>query len=239
MSTPTFIPVGAPSVKLSDIQVTGYEAPYWDDDDEWWYGGVEAGGFVLRLLTGTGTAEASYYWIDNPNKSIAAGWYADAAGTAIDGGATSVVIEQGRGLWITGKGLKLQCSGQVPEDDMAYVTKSAGLSAVGNCTPVDLTLNKLFVNGYTAPYWDDDDEWWYGGVEAGGFVVRLLTGTGTAEATYYWIDDANKSIAAGWYADTNGTAIDGGASSVSIPAGKGLWVTGKGLSLNIPAPELQ
>lgn len=238
MSTPTFIPVGASSVKLSDVKVTGYDAPYWDEDDEWWYGGVEAGGFVIRLLTGTGTAEASYYWIDDPNKSISAGWYADAEGAAIDGGVSSIVIEQGRDLWITGKGLKLLCAGQVLEDDVAYVTKAAGLSAVGNCTPVNLTLNQFFVNGYTAPYWDEDDEWWYGGVEAGGFVIRLLTGTGATEVSYYWIDDSNKGITAGWYADTNGMAIKGGASSVFIPAGQGLWVTGKGLLLNIPAPGL-
>ena len=238
MSTPTFIPVGATSVKLSDVIVTGYDAPYWDEDDEWWYGGVEAGTFVLRLLTGTGTAEATYYWIDDANKNISAGWYADNKGTAINKGASSVVIEQGRGLWITGKGLKVQCAGQVPDQDVAYRTKTAGLSAVGNCTPVDLTLAKFYVNGYETPYYDEDDEWWYGGVEAGTFVLRLLTGTGTAEATYYYIDDANKGISAGWYADNKGTAIDGGASSVQIPAGKGLWVTGKGLPLNIPAPEL-
>lgn len=238
MSTPTFIPVGSSSVKLSDVSVTGYDSPYYVEDDDWWYGGVEAGTFVLRLLTGTGTAEATYYWIDDANKKISAGWYADAKGAAIAEGASSVIIEQGRGLWITGKGLKLQCAGQVPKDDISYVTKSAGLSAVGNCTPVDLTLAKLYVNGYEAPDYHEDDDWWYGGVEAGTFVVRLLSGTGTAEATYYYIDDANKGIAAGWYSDANGSAIEGGATSISIPAGKGLWVTGKGLPLNIPAPEL-
>ena len=238
MSTPTFIPVGASSVKLSDVTVSGYEAPYYDADDDWWYGGVEPGTFVLRLLTGTGTSEATYYWIDDPNKGKSAGWYADMSGNAIDGGASSVVIEQGRGLWITGNGLKLTCAGEVETDDVLYSTRSVGLSATGNCTPVDLTLGKLFVEGYTAPYYDADDDWWYGGVEPGTFVLRLLTGTGTSEATYYWIDDPNKGISAGWYTDMNGTAIDGGATSVSIVAGKGLWVTGNGLKLHVPAPEL-
>ena len=52
------------------------------------------------------------------------------------------------------------------------------------------------------------------------------------------IDDASKGITGGWYADANGTAIDGTASAIVVPAGKSMWVSGKGLTLNIPAPTL-
>ena len=54
---------------------------------------------------------------------------------------------------------------------------------------------------------------------------------------YYWVD--NGIVTPGWYATANGkTAIDGGASSVTIDPGKGVWVFGKGMTLNFPAPTL-
>lgn len=235
MAAPTFLPVGGEaSCKLSDLVVTGYEACRYDKDEEDYVGGVMGGTFVLNLLGNTGVAEETYYWIDFG--TIAAGWYADKQGTAIEGGAESVTIEVGRAAWIAAQGRKLQTSGQVGTSDIAYQTRSLGLSAVGNCTPVDLTLGNLYVNGYTAPYYDKDEEDYVGGVMGGTFVLNLLGPTGVAESTYYWIDFG--TISAGWYADKNGTAIEGGATSVSIPTGKGLWVSGQGRVLNIPAPEL-
>ena len=100
-------------------------------------------------------------------------------------------------------------------------------------------MNQLFVTGYSPSYYDDDEEDYLGGVKGGAFVLNFLGATGLAEKRYYWIEQEAKSgITAGWYADENGGAIEGGASSVSVPAGQGLWVRGGGLTLNIPAPEL-
>ena len=182
----------------------------------------------------------SYYFIEQEaGKGIVAGWYADANGAAIEGGASGVPIEKGRALWISGKGLTLVSAGAVSEIDTAYQTKTVGLCAIGNNTPVDLTLNKLFVSGYTPSYYDENEEDYIGGVKGGDFVLRFLDPSGRSESTYYWIEqEAGKGIVAGWYADANGTAIDGGASSIPVPAGKGMWISGKGLYLNIPAPEL-
>ena len=45
--------------------------------------------------------------------------------------------------------------------------------AVGNATPVDLTLNKLIVEGYDAPVYDPDMEETEGGC-LGDFVVQFL-----------------------------------------------------------------
>lgn len=234
MTSPTFLPIGGSVCKLSDLKVTGYTSPYYDDDEEDYVGGVKGGTFVLNLLGITGVAEETYYWIDFG--TTPAGWYADKNGTAIEGGADRVIIEQGRAVWIAANGRQLQSAGEVETSDVAYRTRDLGLSAVGNCTPIDLTLGSLYVSGYTAPYYDADEEDYVGGVKGGTFVLNLLGPTGTSEATYYYIDFG--SISAGWYADKNGTPIEGGATAVPIPAGKGMWVAGNNRILNIPAPEL-
>ena len=105
---------------------------------------------------------------------------------------------------------------------------------VGSAT--GCTLADLSVTGYDAPEWNDDDEEYEGGCAGGDFVLQFLNNNGTVAARYYWIDDGE--TAAGWYASMVGGAIDGGAASVNIPAGKGAWVIGSGMTLNIPAPEL-
>ena len=113
----------------------------------------------------------------------------------------------------------------------------SGASAVGNATPCELTLAKLIVTGYDAPDYDKSDEQLIsGGVIGGKFLLRFLNSSGVAEARYYWIDDGEH--VAGWYSSVGGDAIEGGAASVKIPAGKGMWIAGNGLTLRIPAPEL-
>ena len=104
------------------------------------------------------------------------------------------------------------------------------VSAEKSCTLADLT-----VTGYDAPVYNPDMEETDGGC-LGDFVIQFLNNTGKATAKYYWIDDDNGHL--GWYADTTGAAIEGGASSISIPAGQGLWVIGRGMNLYVPAPEL-
>lgn len=235
MTTPTFLPIGDETgCSLADLKVTGYEKMHYDEDEEDYVGGVQGGMFVLRLLGATGVAESTYYWIDFG--TTPAGWYASSAGAEIDGGAEAVFIEVGRAAWITGNGHRLTTAGLVGTKDTGYTTKAVGLTAVGNCTPVDLTLGKLYVNGYSPMHYDEGEEDYVGGVQGGTFVLRLLGPTGAAEATYYWIDFG--VVTANWYASSTGDAIAGGAASVSIPAGKGLWITGGGNKLNIPAPEL-
>ena len=102
---------------------------------------------------------------------------------------------------------------------------------VGEAT--QCTLADLKVTGYPAPVWDEDDEEYKGGCK-GEFVLRLLTATGTNEGIYYWVDDGEH--AAGWYSNQIGAAIPGGASSVTITAGRGLWISGRGYTFNVPAP---
>lgn len=81
------------------------------------------------------------------------------------------------------------------------------------------SLAELKVTGYTPA---DQD----GGCYGGDIIIHQLNASGYYEdAMYYWIDDGYTAGAkAGWYADLDGTPIPGGAESVSIPAGKGLWI---------------
>lgn len=241
MTAPTFLDVSSETgCTLADLSVTGYTAEYYDDEEEDNVGGVAPNAFVLMFLSSTGTASERYYWIDAPlSKGISAGWYADASGTAISGSLSDIKIQAGQALWIYGSGYKLVSAGAVGTSDVAYQTRNGGQSAVGNCTPVNLTLGQMLVTGYTTEYYDEEEEDHVGGVAPNAFVLMFLSSTGVASARYYWIDaPLSKGISAGWYADANGTAIDGGVSSVSIPAGQGLWVFGSGNKLYIPAPEL-
>ena len=232
MSAGSFASVSASngSCTLADFTVSGYDAPVWNEDDEEWMGGVD-GTFVVQFLTSSGTVESKYAWFDNGE--LTAGWY-NTNGDAIEGGAASVVIPAGQAMWIRGRGMKLTSAGAVNEEDIVFLTRTSGFDAIGNSTPVNLTLGKLAVTGYDAPEWNEEDGEWTGGVD-GTFVVQFLTSSGTVESKYAWFD--NGELTAGWY-NTNGDAIEGGANAVSIPAGLGLWVRGRGMTVTIPAPEL-
>ena len=241
MSAPTFLSVSSETgCTLADLTVSGYTAEYYDDDEEDYVGGVAPNAFVLMFLSSTGVASARYYWIDAPlSKGITAGWYTDETGKAIEGGAASVAIEAGQALWIRGSGNKLTSAGAVGTSDIAFTTRSVGQTAVGNCSPVNLTLAQIPVTGYAAEYYDDDEEDYVGGVAPNAFVLMFLSSTGVASDRYYWIDaPLSKGISAGWYSDESGATIEGGAATVSVPAGQGLWIRGSGNKLYIPAPEL-
>ena len=234
MAAPMFLTVDSSvDCTLADLSVTGYTAPAWSEEDEEFVGGCK-GEFVLRLLTASGTYEGVYYWVDDGENK--AGWYKSPLGVAIDGGASSVKIAAGRGMWISGVGYKLVSSGAVNTKLVTFPTNTGkGFTAAGNCMPVDMTLDKFFVTGYTPAVWSEEDEEFVGGCK-GEFVLRLLTSSGTYEGVYYWVDDGEKT--AGWYKSPLGVAIDGGASSVNIPAGRVLWLSGCGYNFNVPAPAL-
>ncbi len=235
MMAPTFLTVGsATGCTLADLTVTGYDAPTWNDEDEEFEGGCSGGDFVLNFLNANGSYAARYYWIDDGETGP--GWFASSGGAAISGGATSVSIPSGQGAWVLGNGLTLQSAGQVPVADVAKVMNPSQNTATGNSMPMDLTLAKLTVTGYDAPTWNDEDEEFEGGCSGGDFVLNFLNANGSYAARYYWIDDGETGP--GWFASSGGAAISGGAASVSLPAGKGVWVLGNGLTLNIPAPEL-
>ena len=232
MVAPTFINVSGSVRTLADLKVTGYDPAEEVDEDEW-EGGCTGGLFFLSFLSSSGSDNGTYYWIDNGE--LAAGWYASGSGKAIPGGAESIEIPVGQALWTRGGGYKLVSAGAVSEEDIAFATASVGKVATGNGTPVDLNLGKLYVTGYKPAEEVDEDEW-EGGCTGGQFFLSFLKEDGSDNGTYYWID--NGELAAGWYASGSGDAIKGGATSITVPAGQGLWTRGGGYTLHVPGPEL-
>ena len=233
--SPTFSAVTSEtSCTLADLSVTGYKTPDYDEEMDETTGGCVGATFCVQFLTSSGTTKASYYWIDDGNGHK--GWYLTPECDEIDGGAQSVSITAGSSLWIVGRGLSLQSAGKVPDVDIVVQTSTSGAIAIGNATPVDLTLAKLLVEGYEDPEYDEEMDETTGGCVGATFGVQFLNTNGTTKNTYYWIDDGNGHK--GWYASPECDEISGGASSIEIKAGDGVWVIGRGLSLRIPAPEL-
>ena len=214
------------SYTLSDLSVTGYDAPVYDEDEgELVSGGVTHGAFSLQFLSSSGTTESSYFWVDDGE--LEKGWY-DRNKVP----ASSVAIPGGQAMWIVGRGLSLVSAGAVNEEDIAFPTRLSGATAVGNGTPVDLTLGKLIVSGYDEPEYDEDEgELISGGVTHGAFSLQYLTSSGATESSYFWVDDGE--LTKGWYDRTKKAAND-----VALDAGQGVWIVGRGLTLQIPAPEL-
>ena len=200
------------SATLADLNIGVYE-PYDEETDE----GGTSGSFNIQFLTSSGTTEAQYYWYDDDVKT---GWFTKS-GEAAD----SVKLDAAKGFWVRGGGLSMTSAGAVSEDDIVITTASSGFRAIANTTPVTLKLSQLAVTGYE-PYDEETDE----GGTSGSFNIQFLTSTGTTAAQYYWYDDDVKT---GWF-DKSGTS----ANDVEIPAGTGVWVRGGGLTVRIPAPEL-
>ena len=243
MICPTFLNVGESNkVSLADLKVTGYEPPEKSSKGSW-SKGCPGGKFILSKLNTSGISEANYYWIDfgvNKGDAIGPGWFADDAGTPIEGGAASIKFDSSVGFWTQGTGYSLVPAGVVNPFDIAYTTVSVGKVAVGNPTPVDLTLADLTVTGYEPPEKSSKGSW-SKGCPGGKFILSKLNTSGVSEANYYWIDfGVNKgdAIGPGWFADDAGTPITGGASSITIPAGQAYWTQGSGYTITFPAPEL-
>ena len=129
----------------------------------------------------------------------------------------------------------------------ALATESSGFKMI---TPTFLkvsesntvTLAELKVTGYTPPEWKQSGKVWknVGGC-TGEFVMQTLTTSGLMEKAYYWLDyttSATTKIGPGWFANPDGTPIENGADKVILDPGKGLWVSGSGYKLIVPAPEL-
>ena len=227
MMAPTFLSVdSATGCKLSDLTVTGYDAPELNEDDEF-EGGCSLGDFILQFLNSNGSIANRYYWIDDGETTP--GWYTQT-GAEVD--ATKVDIPAGVASWVYGSGYTLQSAGAVNSKDIAFKMNATRHTAAGNSMPTDLTLAKLTVTGYDAPELNEDDEY-EGGCSLGDFILQFLNSNGSVAARYYWIDDGETTP--GWYTQT-GAEVD--ATKVDVVAGKGAWIYGSGMTLNIPAPTL-
>ena len=214
MKAASFATVGATdgSATLADIKITGYD-PYDEEEDE----GGTSGDFYIQFLNASGKMTAMYEWFDDDVKT---GWV--SGGSLVD--ASTVKLPAAGAIWTKGAGLSMTSSGAVPDADIVKNFASSGFEAVGNTTPVDITLADLAVTGYD-PYDEEEDE----GGTSGDFYIQFLNASGKMTAMYEWFDDDVKT---GWV--SGGVVVD--ATKVTIPAGTGVWVKGAGLTLTIPSP---
>ena len=100
------------STKLSDLTVTGYTPPAWQQVGKVWknVGGCTGAAFVMQTLTTSGLKDQAYYWLDymtSQTTKVGPGWFADANATPIEGGADKIVFDAGKGLWVQGSGYNL------------------------------------------------------------------------------------------------------------------------------------
>ena len=214
MKAASFETVGAVdgSATLADLKITGYD-PYDEVEDE----GGTSGQFSIQFLNASGKTTATYQWFDD---DVTTGW--KSAGSVVD--ASTVKLPAAGAVWTKGAGLSITSSGAVSDADIVKNFDSAGFAAVGNTTPVAVTLADLAVTGYD-PYDEVEDE----GGTSGQFSIQFLDANGRTTATYQWFDD---DVTTGW--KSGGVVVD--ATSVTIPAGTGVWVKGAGLTLTIPSP---
>ena len=214
MKAASFESIGAAdgSATLADLKITGYD-PYDEEEDE----GGTSGQFMIQFLNASGQMTATYSWFDD---DVTTGW--KSSGSVID--ASTVKLPAAGAVWTKGAGLSMTSSGAVPDADIVKNFAASGFAAVGNTTPVDLTLADLAVTGYD-PYDEEEDE----GGTSGQFMIQFLNAQGQMTATYSWFDD---DVTTGW--KSGGSVID--ATKVTIPAGTGVWVKGAGLTLTIPSP---
>ena len=200
------------SATLADIKITGYD-PYDADEDE----GGTSGQFSIQFLNASGKMTATYQWFDDDER---VGWI--SGGSVVD--ASTVKLPAASAVWTKGAGLSITSSGAVSDADIVKNFAASGFDAVGNTTPVDVTLADLAVTGYD-PYDEETDE----GGTSGQFSIQFLNAQGKMTATYQWFDDDERQ---GWV--SGGSIVD--ATKVTIPAGTGVWVKGAGLTLTIPTP---
>ena len=249
MVTPTFLKVSESNkVSLAELKVTGYTPPKWEKVGKAYMNvdGCTGLMFMMQTLTTSGSMDKQYVWLDYMTSAtgrVGPGWFADANATPIEGGEGSVQIDAGGSLWISGSGLQLQPAGTVNPFDVEVKTELSGFKAIGNCMPTDLKLSDLTVTGYTPPKWEKVGKAYMNvdGCTGLMFMMQTLTTSGSMDKQYVWLDyitSATDKVGPGWFADANATPIEGGADKVSIPAGYGLWISGSGLTLAIPAPEL-
>ena len=99
-------------LKLSDLTVTGYTPPTWENVGKVFVnvGGCAGQTFVMQTLTTSGSTDQKYVWLDymtGASTRVGPGWFADSNATPIDGGADKVLLPAGLGLWVQGSGLTL------------------------------------------------------------------------------------------------------------------------------------
>ena len=203
----SFLPTGAATVDLADIEVKGYTGSTITD--------VE-----VQTLDEYGATDKSYIWIDVTSKGTRYyGWYLDGE---LDGAyedlddSDKVTLQPGEGLWTLSSGeqdFTLQSKGEVAAADVPIALIEGGLTCI-NPTPVSIDLGDCYVDNYEGSTITDVE-------------VQTLDEYGATDKSYIWIDVTSKGVVYyGWYLDGE---LDGAyddlddSDKVTILPGQGIW----------------
>ena len=200
----SFLPTGAATVDLGDIEVTGYTGST-DEDVE------------VQTLDEFGATDKSYSWKDITFKgTVYYGWYLEGEDAYDDlDDDDKVALLPGEGLWVNSSAeqdFKLLSKGTVAAIDVPTALIDGGLTCV-NPTPVNVDLGDCYVGNYTGST-DEDVE------------VQTLDEFGATDKSYSWKDITFKgTVYYGWYLDGEDAYDDlDDDDKVTIKPGQGLWV---------------
>ena len=215
---------GAP-IDLTDIIVKGYDPFDYESEEGGAYGDV-----TVQTLTGGGSTDVLYVWLDFVEKGdtpaddvVWKGWYDfDTEEPLVKG---DVVLAPGEGLWsvTTIEDMHLQTSGEVAtKADVGTALPADGMM-IANPTPVSVDLTNCYITGYD-PYDYDSEE----GGAYGDATVQTLTGGGSTDVLYVWLDFVEKGdtpaddvVWHGWYNFDTEEPLE--KDDVVLAPGEGLW----------------
>lgn len=190
MRCATFRTVLTASYPLSEIKVEGSDG----------VGDVNA-----QTISSAGLWDGEYYYLTEDGWGVPTGWYKDAVG---DEPADDVILPQGTALYITSANndVTLLVSGEVAKGNVT-VPFAQGSGQIGNCTPVDVDLNDVTVEGSDG---------------VGDVNAQAISSDGVWDGEYYYLTEDGWGVTTGWYKDAVG---DIPADDVTLAPGDSLFVT--------------
>ena len=223
MIGPCFVTVGANTVKLSELKVTGYEGSEYYLTEELGF----SASFQRRASNGM--PYATYVWTDSTDdmETWNGGKWLDASTMEEVTALNDVILKPGDGLWFTTPdlhdctGFSLTTSGAVLKGSQAFELNAGGKIGVANMMPASVKLSEIEIQGY------EDSEYYL--TEELGFSMSMqsLKSNGMPLVTYVWTDstDDMETWDGGKWLNASTMEEITSENDVTVAAGEGFWAT--------------
>ena len=214
MVGPCFVNTGSTTIKLSDIEVTGYE-----NSDYYMWTDMAAPVVVVQRRASNGQPYAQYSWsaeFDGENW-LDGSWVKDI------GDDNDPVLKPGDALWVQTPDLEdctafnFKVSGEVMKGSIGFELNAGGKISVCNPSPVACKLSDVEVQGY-----QNSDYYMWTDMAAPVVVIQKLLSNGQPERQYSWSAefDGENWLDGSWVKDIG----DVSAADWSLAPGEGMWV---------------
>ena len=194
------------SLNLQDIKLVGDNV-------------TGSGANLIVLLDANGMTQGSYgWWTPDDGTGEEEGCWFDGDNWEV----LDVTLSEGQGFYIyaASSGLAMQSSGSVKMTSYS-IPLGVGYNLVGNCSPVDLDIQKIKLTGESI-------------TGSGANMIVLLDANGMTQGSYGWWtpDDGTGEEEGCWFDGDNWEKLD-----VTISAGEGLYLysANSGLTLSFPS----